>query len=246
MLPGLYSAASGISAAQFNHEIIARNLAHADVPGFRRQLAVFGELPEAEAATQEPAENQSGVGTQVESVQTDFTLGKVRTTGRPLDVALLNDGFFELEGPNGPLYTRNGVFHLSGDGTIVSADGLPVVGDGGPIVIPAGIQVSNISIGEDGTISAGRNQLGRITVATFEDNSQLETVGTTLFQAPGGVDAAAAEEPLLKQGARELSNVSAVNEMVRMIVGMRHHETSQRAMNAIADALSQNTNPQTA
>ena len=46
------------------------------------------------------------------------------------------------------------------------------------------------------------------------------------------------------QGSRELSNVSAVEELVAMLVGMRHYEASQRALRSISEAVAQNTNPQ--
>ena len=41
MLRGLYAAASGLEANLINQDAITENLAHANVPGFRRQGAVF-------------------------------------------------------------------------------------------------------------------------------------------------------------------------------------------------------------
>ena len=52
--------------------------------------------------------------------------GVLQTTGNPLDVALSGKGFFAVHGPSGPLYTRNGSFHLAADGKLVTADGYPV------------------------------------------------------------------------------------------------------------------------
>ena len=41
MLRGLYAAASGLEANLINQDAITENLAHANVPGFKRQGAVF-------------------------------------------------------------------------------------------------------------------------------------------------------------------------------------------------------------
>src|SRR5207302_8198815 len=41
MLRGLYSAASGLDANLLNQDAIAENLAHANVPGFKRQGVVL-------------------------------------------------------------------------------------------------------------------------------------------------------------------------------------------------------------
>ena len=48
--------------------------------------------------------------------QTDFSQGKLVHTGRTLDLALSGPGFFTIETPQGPLYTRNGLFHVDANG----------------------------------------------------------------------------------------------------------------------------------
>jgi flagellar basal body rod protein FlgG len=47
----------------------------------------------------------------------------------------------------------------------------------------------------------------------------------------------------VRPGAREQSNVTAVDELVQMIVSMRYHEAAQRALKAIDSALQENTSP---
>ncbi len=44
-------------------------------------------------------------------------------TGNPLDLMIEGDGFFQVEREDGSIaYTRDGTFHLSGDGYIVNAN----------------------------------------------------------------------------------------------------------------------------
>ena len=77
----------------------------------------------------DPTQNGGSVGeasqTPLSTWRVDFTSGPLTQTDRPLDVALHGDGFFSVEGTDGPLYTRNGVFFRSDAGELVTADGLP-------------------------------------------------------------------------------------------------------------------------
>src|SRR5262245_50810092 len=118
MVPGLYSAASSMRADERNHEIIAMNLANASLPGYRRQVTSvqsFDQILETSAGVE-----RSATGIQANLAETDFTQGELQHTGRALDVALRGDGFFVLDGPRGPIYTRNGAFQLTGTGELRS------------------------------------------------------------------------------------------------------------------------------
>ena len=137
MISGLYSAASGLLAAEMNQDIVARNLAHVNVPGFRRALLPFETLETELAAISNGEDINALVGTYAQSIAIDFSPGTVESTGRSLDVAIMGDGFFVIEGENGPLYTRNGVFDINEQGELVNRSGMPVLGNGGPLVIPA-------------------------------------------------------------------------------------------------------------
>ena len=61
-------------------------------------------------------------------------------TGRSLDVALHGKGFFVIETPDGPLYTRHGMFRPNENGQIVDSEGRLVGGANGPLTIPPGAQ----------------------------------------------------------------------------------------------------------
>jgi flagellar basal body rod protein FlgG len=241
MLSGLYSAATGMNASAAQHEIIARNLAHANVPGFRRSVMVSQTFESALDDARKVQVRREAWGVAETGVRTDFGAGTIQYTQAPLDLAIAGDGFFELAGPNGPLYTRNGTFHLNEGGELVSSDGLVLQGNGGSVAIPPEISLDEVLIGRDGTVSARGTQLGQITLVQFADTDGLQQEGTTLFSAqdtalqPGGGE--------IIQGARELSNVSAVEELIAMIAGLRHYEASQRALRSISDAVAQNTRP---
>jgi flagellar basal body rod protein FlgG len=240
MVPGLYSAASSMRASERNHEIIATNLANATLPGYRRQvpaIETFGEI----LLQEEPDQGVAPIPVQVNVVQSDFTPGSVVHTGQSLDLALRGDGFFVLDGPKGPVYTRNGVFQLNGAGGLESMAGLPVRGVSGRITIPP--DASEIVVQPDGTIVAGTAQVGQLQISHFQDPRQLVRVGEALFEAPLGVQPQPGNTTV-HQYYREMSNVNVVDEMVQMIAGMRHYEASQRALRTIAEAIQLNTRPQ--
>ena len=156
-------------------------------------------------------------------------------------MALHGKGFFALNGPNGPLYMRNGVFELGPGGELRNKDGFTVQGSSGGIVIPP--TASRITISENGNVLADGTEVGQIRTATFPDNRVLTPVGATMFTAPAGVQPQSGTDTV-QQGYREGSNVQVVTEMVSMIAGMRQYDAAQRAFRALADAVQQNTRGQ--
>jgi flagellar basal-body rod protein FlgF len=241
MIRGIYNAATALEAAQQNQEVVSENLANATVPGYRRHGLVFEAVQQQVEATSKAPAGPDTLGTRMARDYSGFDAGPLQNTGSPFDLAIDGSGFFVLQGPNGPLYTRNGTFKINAEGQLQSQDGLPVNGVGGPLVIPP--NAPNISVGSDGTVSAGKTQIGQIQIQSFTDPSQLVRAGTTLFTAPAGVQPQASTS-LVYQGFREASNVQVVNEMVSMIAGMRHFEAAQHALRAQSETQELNTRPQ--
>lgn len=243
MLAGLYSAATGMNAAAEQHEIIARNLAHASVPGYRREIMVSQTFEAALNSELPPPSGHEAWGVQTLESVTDFGQGPLQRTEQPLDVALDGPGFFTVMGPNDiPLYTRNGGFQRSETGELVTAEGFRVQGSNGPITIPPNVALNQITIGLDGSVRGNKTEFGKLEIVEFLEPEKLRPVGATMFQAEDLETEPSTARVI--QGARELSNVSAVEELIAMLVGMRHYEASQRALRTISDAVGQNTNPQ--
>lgn len=238
MLRGIYAAASGMDASANAHEMIARNLAHASVPGYRRVILPFVTMEQAAAPGigPDPVPGTEMLGVQNGKAELDLTPGSMVRTGSPLDVAIQGDGFFSVQGPTGTLYTRSGAFQIDPAGQLVTTDGLPVLSDKGPITIPSTTTASQVSISADGTIRAGKEDVGKLKVTHFADPQQLESVGASLFRAAADARPLESDAQLL-QGTRELSNVSPVNELINMIAAQRHYEASQRAITAMDRAM---------
>lgn len=243
MLAGLYSAATAMAGTALNQDIVAENLANANVPGYRRRsMAASTFQGTLEQAAGADSDNRLW-GTRVSAVYDDPAPGPLEATGNPLDIAAIGNTFFVLDGPNGPVYTRNGTFRLNREGQLESSSGLKVRGEGGAITIPP--ETSKINITRDGSVTADGEQVGQLALVQIPSLAGMRRVGTTLFE--GEVAGGGKPEPgeaLCEQGFREGSNVQVVQEMVAMITGMRHYEAAQRALRGLSDALGNNTRPE--
>ncbi len=237
MISGLYRAAYAMDGAALRHETAADNLAHAHQPGFRRR--VVGQT--TFDAVIEPQRGSAGsqadrAKTHRDALHVDFQSGPLQQTGRPLDVALQGDGFFVVQGTDGPMYTRNGGFHVNQDGLLVTVDQLPVLGNGGPITLPNNASSEAVMISATGEVTVDGDAIGQLQLAAFEDQSVLQPAGVSLFAAPPGVTPQEADVQIV-QGFLEQSNVSAIDELVTIMVGSRHYEAARKAMNAMEESL---------
>jgi flagellar basal body rod protein FlgG len=229
-----------MESASRNQEIVAENLTHAVTPGYRRQALTF-EVPDYSANADDRGTRNAGRGGSPGAF-THYESGPIEQTQNPLDVALVGDAFFVVEGPNGPLYTRNGGFELNAAGQLQTrGGGYRVRGRGGPITLPT--NATQIAISTEGTISANGVEVGRLDFATFARPDTLRRVGGTLFEG-GGPETPPPGTVRVEQGYREGSNVQPVQEMVSMMLGMRFYEAAEKAMRAISDAVAQNTRTQ--
>lgn len=229
MIRGLYSAAGGMLATSQQQDVTAHNLTHAIKPGYRREVLRFESV----------GGDGDLIGPSAE-LHTDVTPGAPEHTGNPLDVALTGPGFFQVQGPNGSLYTRNGAFQLNGEGQLVTMEGLAVCGTAGPMRLPA--EATDIEILDDGLVLADGFEVGQLCVENFADPSVLQRVGTNYFAPPSGVTPTKVE-PSVQQGFREASNTTIVHEMVQMISGLRQFEATQRALRSISDSIGLITRP---
>ncbi|WP_437227766.1 flagellar hook-basal body protein [Planctomicrobium sp. SH661] len=243
MLNGLYSASSAMDAAAKRHEVIAQNLAHAQMPGYRRQSVM-----QSSKETQFDEELRNAVqfeshGVNSDKIRTDFSQGAMERTNHPLDMAIQGAGFFVVEGPKGPLYTRNGTFQLDQENRLVTADMLPVRSSGGDITVPPNTPLSDIRVGIDGTIFARQVEIGKLEIVNFSDPQKLQSAGATLFSAPQELSPEEVN-PMIVQNVRERSNVSPIQELVDLIAAQRQHEAAQRSMSTLSESVGKYINLQ--
>jgi flagellar basal-body rod protein FlgG len=235
-------------AQQIRTEVIANNLANVNTTSFKRSRAHFEDLlyqtvqgsttvgsPEAGTTP----EIQVGRGVRLAAVQRLHTAGALEQTGRPFDLAIEGDGFFQVQLPNGEIgFTRDGSFSVSDQGVLVTHGGYTVVPG---IDIPS--DASDVQISRTGIVTVTREgstsdatEIGRIELARFANPSGLVSLGENLYG-----ESPASGEPILGypqeegmgrllQGSLESSNVEIVQEMVDMITSMRAYEINSKSV----------------
>lgn len=231
------TAASGLRARMEALDILSNNLANSNTGGFKLDRE-FYSLYQGEQEV--PANGQQPTTLPViQKGWTDFQQGLLTPTGNPLDLALSGKGFFAVDGPSGPLYTRNGAFKLSPAGVLTTMDGFPVRGVSPPNQPAKKIQTVSqnpIEITPDGTVRQDGQSLGQIQVVDFADTSALTKMGSSYFRSTDPkVKTAPAPDATVGQGKIENSNVAPAESAVRLVDLMRQYEMLQKAVNVAAD-----------
>jgi len=225
---------ASLNALTKEFDIVAHNLANVSTAGFKRRCNSFTQVLADQAAGQE------GTGDEESSSGTfDFSQGNLVPTDRTLDFALHGKGFFVIESPEGPLYTRHGVFHTNRNGQIVDTMGRLVAGMAGPLIVPPDADVSDVYGTDDGRLIAGGATIGQFRIVDFpDDQDKLQAAGQNCFVVPEDVDPVPATEVIVKQGYQESSNVKLVDELVNMILVSRMYEANMRLVGVKKDSSS--------
>ncbi len=228
---GWLEALEGTRLLERKLAVTSNNLANVDTPGFKKDLLSFREVLMRKQI--------EGWRTFKEvTLKTDFQQGPIEFTGNPLDIAIGTEGFFKVQTPFGVAYTRAGHFRLDSGRRLVTPEGYPVLADGAPLVVDPGLAKGGVItldnarflVSSDGTISIDGTMVGRLDVVTFKDLGQLKKYGENLFLAPKGAQEIPVQDPNLRQGYLEGSNVNPLEEMINLIEIHREYEAQQKAL----------------
>jgi flagellar basal body rod protein FlgG len=205
-------------------DLLANNIANASTGGYKADREFYSLYVGTEAQD----EDASAAMPVIERQWTDLSQGSVHATGNPLDLALEGSGFFTVQGPNGPLYTRNGNFHLASDGRLMGADGYPAQSvDGTALTIAAS---QPVEIMGDGTVRQGAAAIGQLAIVDFADPAALAKQGANYFVADPAAKPAAPSGTSVGQGQLEDSNAGTADGAVRLVAVMRQFEMMQKAV----------------
>jgi flagellar basal body rod protein FlgG len=206
---GAHIAASGAILNQKMLEQVTHNLSNASTPGFKKRMM------QAEAFPFSLQRDGSMASDSLAFVQgrppvSSREQGMVEQTGRALDLAIEGKGYFQARTPQGIRPVRDGRLRLAPDGTIVTREGHPVQNDSG-----GSMQVDlrkKTEISPDGEVRSGERRIGRLMIAD-EGGRPLDP---TTYR--------------IAQGHLEMSNVNAIEEMVKMLELVRNHGSYVKLM----------------
>jgi flagellar basal-body rod protein FlgG len=230
MIRGLYTAAAGMLAGLARHETIVHNLANTQTVGYKADRATLRDFPslllhEIRGGQVGPEIGEAGTGVSLANLSTDFSIGPLKLTNHPLDLAIANEGFFRIQTPDGVRYTRDGRFHRDGDGRLITAEGNLVLGQNGPITLPDG----ELTVSQPGGLFVNDNLVEQLSLARFNDLDQALKDGDTLFTTRGAEpERLAADQVQVYQGYLEESNVETAQAVTEMLAVTRAYQASQR------------------
>jgi flagellar basal-body rod protein FlgF len=213
---GLYLSTMAMNR-EFNVlKIIGDNVANFGMPGYQKKITIIPTFAE-----------------QLESTKVEglisHEVGRLRVSGKPLDVALKTPGYLQKLDPatNRVVPTRDGRMLLDKDGGLKSLDGFPMLSsDGTPIKLPR--------IPENLAKEVKITQEGRIVM--FDTR-----LGTTQPVATLGLvdkDGNATEKVEVRQGYVEDSNVIMYNEVNALMLPRRSIEANRQLFLIQSDGLS--------
>ena len=218
-------AASGLRARMESLDLVANNIANASTGGYKADREFYSLYVAPEAAGNDSLSTMP----VIERPWVDHAQGVLRSTGNPLDVALSGKGFFAVNGPSGPLYTRNGNFRLAVDGKLTSSDGYPVRDSlGAPLTL---VPTRPLEIASDGTVTQDGVVTGKLEIVDFTSTAGLSKQGSNYFRVNDpAVRPTAASETSVEQGHLETSNTGTAESAVRLVNVMRQFEMLQKAV----------------
>jgi len=256
MLRGLYISGIGMRSQMDRMDVLSNNLANADTTAFKRDISVsrsftdelmnrvHGEIPcpvTGHERHHRPI-NRFTSGVFVDEVHTDFMQGSLQVAGDQYAMAIAGNGFFVVNVPlsTGEIvtrYTRDGSFTPNSEGMLMTKDGGIVMGANGmPIYIPR--EISEITVDAMGRIVAGLDIIGQLQLIDFEDYTTLRKMGNNYFDVT--------EQTVMIpftgevwQGHLELSNISAVREMIELINVSRIYEANSKFVQTMDQMLGQ-------
>ncbi len=249
MMRSLWTAASGMVGQQFNIDTISNNLANVNTTGYKAVRPDFEDLlyqtvraagTPATEVTLYPTGIQVGHGVKAAATQKMFTQGALQSTGNVSDMAIQGEGFFRVllyDGSYG--YTRDGSFKIDSNGQIVDSNGYRLMPE---VILPEGFIRDSLVISQDGRITvkvAGSDdpvEVGQLMIYRFVNPAGLSSIGQNIYKQTSASGEAIVGRPgfdgmgKVIQKFLEMSNVSAVKEMVNMIVAQRAYEMNSKAI----------------
>jgi len=269
MMRGMFTAISGLKQHQTMLDVTANDIANVNTIGYKSSRVTFEDtLTQMQRGASGATANlggsnaaQVGLGVGLGSIDNLMTGGAVQTTGNPLDVAIQNDGFFEIGmgDPTGTVtpseYTRAGNFSINSDGYLVTQGGGYVMGYAtspasttlSPIKVPT--NATGVAIDQTGGVSYvdpatnARTTPYRIALATFPNAAGLERAGDNMWTPSANSGPKSDNIPgsggagTLSPGAVEMSNVDLAQTFTNMITAERGFQANSRVITTADDML---------
>lgn len=229
MLAGFYTAASGILVQQRAINEIGSNITNSQTVGYRTRRVVQSTF-EHNLLTRFENGRYTEIGegdpcSLVDIVETNFDPNSLEETDFPYDMAIVGDGFFNVQGAERQYLTRNGNFNIDDQGYLV-LDGIGrVLGESGDLYIGG----SDFTVSQEGYVfDQNGRYVDKLLITQPDADADIYKFDNGMYITD---NAQVVEDATVYQKTLERSNVDMNLEYTRLI-------ESQRTLQACATALS--------
>ena len=262
MLLSLDSGIGALSQLQDSLNVTANNIANVQTTGFKSGSVTFADtFSQTLGMGSAGGPMQIGTGVGTASIQNNWQMGAVSSTGTSNDMAITSpNGFFLVKDPStgNTFATRDGSFQNIG-GYLCTSDGMRVQGNttgavGGPVGdiqidaagttwtdpttgVTAADTVKSYSFAADGTLTvqlahSGSITRGQILLQNFTSPQQLVKMGDNLYGNLASAGPLAAPEPPGSNGLGTLQTGALEMSNVDLAKELTTLITTQRAYEA--------------
>jgi flagellar basal-body rod protein FlgF len=224
----IYTSLTAMRGSMARQTAVANNLANAQTPGFRADIA------EAQSIWLNGQSLDTRAMASEEVVNADMRGGTVMATGRDLDIALSGDGLLAVQSIDGEeAYTRRGDLQMGDSGLLTTGDGHPVLGSQGPVTLPPADSVSIDGEGRIWIVPRGGDASQPQLVSPVGSDIAKGLDG--LFRVKGGGTLPGDPDAHLTTRSLEGSNVSTTQALVDMIEASRTWDTQLKLIGDARD-----------
>lgn len=248
MLRSFYIAGTGMITQRQKMDVVINNITNVDTIGYKSDQLVsrsfedllLDRLNDPSIVNRTTYVGPQNTGVHIDEVVIDFAQGVNEETGEMTDIAILGEGFFCVDTPQGIQYTRAGNFQVDQTGMLLTQEGYYVLGQGGNRI---NVGTNGFAVQGDGTITnLEGQQLARLRVVTFENVDDLRKVGNNNYLPYNDATPVEMATPTVRQGMIEGSNVDTGRVMSDLMMTNRVYESSQRMLRMIDESLSRTVN----
>ena len=248
MLRGFYTAASGILMQERTLNVLTNNMVNSQTPGFRASRVVSTTFDQEFMTRYERMNGPSAIGVGspirvVSDVPTQFDPSSLEETGRPFDVAINGDGFFnyqvtDAEGNQTQYLGRNGNFDIDAEGFLVLPGVGRVLGEKGTIHFEE--LHTDFIIETDGQVyDAEGTVIDRLLITQPPQDAKMVVAENGMFQVEDiALNEQINDRTILVQGWTERSNVDLNREYTLAIEAQRAFQACSSALQ-IVDKINQ-------
>lgn len=243
MVRGFYQLGTGVFAQTKKLNTISNNIANAETVGYKKQTVItqsFKDMVLERVQNVDGQRTQTEIGNKsssriVSEVATLHTQGSLMQTDRKLDAAIIGEGFFQLQTPQGPVYTRKGNFNVDDEGYLM-LQGNRVMGKNGPIRTGT----DEITINSDGDIyNADGGFVGSFQIVNIEDYKTMTPIKDGFYTSTQN---AVPINASIRGQSLEGSNVDTAEEITSAIAAQRELQTQTQMLKMYDTTLQKATN----